>query len=111
MRFCIELYTIQMEAGRCFLHEHPEAASSWAMPEVVKMLTLEHVDLVTCDMCAFGMKINDPEGNAPAKKGTKLMSNSPEVLKRVNKRCTNSDPEAKMPLHRHADTLCGRAKK
>eukprot|EP00973_Karenia_brevis_P084114 11670821-Karenia_brevis.AAC.1 len=32
--FCMKLYSIQIEAGRYFLHEHPLSASSWQLPSV-----------------------------------------------------------------------------
>ena len=47
-----------------------------------------------CDMCAYGMVVTDSLGEALAKKGTRLMSNSPEVIKRVSRRCTNESAES-----------------
>ena len=38
VRFCCELYKLQAEAGRYFLHEHPANAASWRLTEVQKML-------------------------------------------------------------------------
>ena len=111
MRFCLELYEIQRQAGRYFLHEHPESASSWRMDEVVEMLTKPGVDMATCDMCAYGMKIRDAEGVALARKRTRIMCNSPEVLKRLAKKCTNEDKDSTVPRHRHAETLNGGAKR
>ena len=43
---------------------------------------MQGVDTTVCDMCAYGLKVEDARGVAPAEKSTKLMSNSPEVLKR-----------------------------
>ncbi len=108
VKFCLELYRIQMLAGRYFLHEHPNAASSWSMPEVVKMLMEDDVDVVTCDMCAYGLSIDDPLGHALVEKRTRLMSNSPEVLKRVSRQCSNRTATNPADKHRHADTLDGR---
>ena len=34
LKFVIELYKQQIEAGRWFLHEHPAGATSWGMGEV-----------------------------------------------------------------------------
>jgi len=115
VKFCMGIYWIQMKAGRYFLHEHPNSASSWNMPEVVEMIANEDVDVVTCDMCAFGLKITDNVGEALVEKRTKLMSNPPEVLKRVGLQCTNRAPSAgpghpEERKHRRADTTGGRAK-
>ena len=34
MRFCLELYRIQLQGGRHFLHGHPKNATSWTMSEM-----------------------------------------------------------------------------
>ena len=34
--FCLELYRIQLRAGRHVLHEHPNSASSWHLPELLQ---------------------------------------------------------------------------
>ena len=139
VRFCFELYAMQVQGGRFFLHEHPDTASSWSMPEVVKMASKIGTMTTVCDMCAYGMVATDALGLAPAKKGTRLMSNSPEVIKRVSRRCTNeavnqeSGKRSRVPAdeavkpklpggvsarrggvnakrHRHADLTGGRAR-
>ena len=45
--------------------------------EVVDLVAHEDVDVATCDMCAYGMKIKDELGEALVEKRAKLMSNSP----------------------------------
>ena len=37
LRFCAELYEMQLREGRFFLHEHPLFAKSWHVPEIVKI--------------------------------------------------------------------------
>ena len=59
VRFCVEIYRMQIASGRFFLHEHPNSASSWAMPEVVGLAMLAGVDTAVCDMCAYGMVAED----------------------------------------------------
>jgi len=104
VKFSLEIYKIQMKAGRYFLHEHPNSASSWSMPEVVEMMAHEDVDVTTCDMCAYGFNTSDNIGEALVEKRTKLMSNPPEVLKRVGLQCDNRAAQTKGEKHRHADT-------
>ena len=82
---------MQRSAGRCFLHEHPNTATSWQMPEVVAFASKSDVETAVCDMCAYGMKVRDGEGEAYARKSTRLMSNAPEVLKRLRKTCSNRE--------------------
>ena len=138
IQFCIELYTIQMNGGRYFLHEHPESATSWSLKEVVELAAREGVEMTVCDMCAYGMMIEDDQGEALVEKSTKFLTNSPEVCKRISRRCTNkvavrdrvvesgerlcvpADEAARPKLqggvhprdaHRHASLLNGRAKR
>ena len=34
LKFCIELYNIQLSNGLYFLHEHPASARSWQVEEM-----------------------------------------------------------------------------
>ena len=110
LKFCIEIYRIQMKAGRLFMHEHPHSASSWKMKEVLEIMAMSGVGTVTIDMCAFGMVAVDQDGEAPAKKTTSVMSNSPEVLKSVSRKCANGDPSRRDEHHRHVQLVGGKAK-
>ena len=99
-----------MKAGRFFLHEHPHAATSWGMEEMKKMMATKDVEITTCDMCAYGMKSTDTEGEAPAQKRTKLMSNCHEIIKRVSAQCANKTAERDSDIHRHIQLIGGKAK-
>ena len=37
--FAFEMYEIQVKAGRYFLHEHPNSATSWHLPEIVQFMS------------------------------------------------------------------------
>ena len=80
---------MQIKAHRFFLHEHPDSATSWQMPEVVEMQVREGIFANVCDMCAYGMVGVDELGEAPAKKRTRPMSNAYEVIKRLGRKCEN----------------------
>ncbi len=54
LRFCCELYALQVEHGRYFLHEHPTMATSWGLPCIREVLQLNGVDLTRTDQCQFG---------------------------------------------------------
>ena len=58
-------------------------------------------------MCAFGMTSTDDQGEAPVRKGTRLMSSSGEILKRVDRKCSNGTSDTP---HRHVHFIQGRAK-
>ena len=89
MRFCIELYVMQLDGGRCFIHEHPAGATSWNLPETIQLLMHEEVGVATFDMCQFGMTAKKDGVERPVQKCTRVASNSKEVLKRLRIKCPN----------------------
>ena len=46
MQFAINIYKLQVESGRYFIHEHPNSASSWKIPEMIKFMNEIGVDKV-----------------------------------------------------------------
>ena len=103
MKFCFEMYEIQRRGGRYFVHEHPGTANDWSLPFVLEMFLREDVELVEVDMCNSGMMSSDAEGEGLVRKRTKILTNSPEVAKRVERRCSGD--------HRHVNRIGGRAKR
>ena len=89
VRWTMRICATQVREGRYFLFEHPKTASSWKMPEVEKVARMAGVAKVRTDMCAFGMCSKDEEGVGLVKKPTSMMTNSPEVARRLDKRCCN----------------------
>ena len=89
LKFCMELYKMQVDGKRFFVHEHPAGATSWETSEMVKMAMMKGVDIITFDMCAFGMVATKDGVEGPVRKRSKLASNSKEVLKRIERRCPN----------------------
>ena len=124
IKFCVEIYKMQIAGRRFFMHEHPHSASSWRMKEIVELVARQDVETSECDMCAYGLKVTDKEGVAFSRKRTRVMSNSPEIIKRCGKQCSNKgDAELTRPsgsvepkltrdqgFHRHADLTGGRAR-
>ena len=55
------------------------------------------------------MKISDNAGEALVKKTIRFLSNSPEVLKRVGRRCSNAEDES-LDKPRRADIMGGHAR-
>ncbi len=41
LRFCTEVYELQVSESRYFLHEHPLTAKSWEEPSVKRVMGLE----------------------------------------------------------------------
>ena len=79
-----KLYRAQVDTGRYFLHEHPAAASSLKEEPIEDVLAHEDVECVVGDRCQYSQEDND--GN-PVKKPTKFLSNCPEVLRSLSRRC------------------------
>ena len=73
MRFTMELYKMQHEAGRYFLHEHPASAMSWAEDDVKRIVRMGGVQTVVGHQCQY--EASDKLGN-PIKKPTRFMTNS-----------------------------------
>ncbi|MDP7559816.1 MAG: reverse transcriptase domain-containing protein, partial [Planctomycetota bacterium] len=103
IRFCLRIYKIQLESRRFFVHEHPSGASSWRMSEMVELMMTEGVEAVNVDMCQFGMKAVGKDGEGPVRKRTKIMSNSKEVLKRIERKCPNEGGTGERHEHVHLE--------
>ena len=73
---------------RQFVHEHPEKAKAWEMLELNELMMHPEIGSVVLHMCAFGMVAEDEKGEAPLKKGTRVMSSSGEALKLIDRRCS-----------------------
>ena len=64
VRFCIEVYRLQLQGRRHFVHEHPEKSKAWDMPEIIELMAHSEVGSVVLHMCAFGMASTDEQGEA-----------------------------------------------
>ena len=99
--FAMELAEVQRVAGRSFVFEHPQSATSWKLSRVVEMMVKDGVEEAVFDMCRFGMMARDSDGEAPVRKTTRVMTNNPGIaaaLKDV--RCEGG--------HRHVHLISGR---
>ena len=74
--FAFEMYEIQIKAGRYFLHEHPNSATSWHVPEIVQLMSKYDLTKTTVHMCMYGMRGKDKIGEGPIKKPTGWLTNS-----------------------------------
>ena len=90
LEFSTRVYRIQIQSGRYFTHEHPKSATSWKEPAIDTLSREEGVIKVDLDMCAFGLKTKDGGKEGYAKKSTTIMTNSPYVAWRVNRKCNKA---------------------
>ena len=107
LRSCINIYKLQADHNRCFLHEHPAYAKSWKEPEMIRMIRKEKNILARIDQCRYGLWVKDKLGGALAKKPTKFLTNSPCVAEQLMKRCMGKETHKHQ---RHASLVHGRAK-
>ena len=102
LHFVISLYHLQIAGGRHFLHEHPQGATSWKDPRMLRLLRSSKVNVTVADQCMYGLVTKGPKGEPmPAKKPTQWASTSPQMLKRLSVRCDKS--------HSHQHLISGRA--
>ena len=102
IQFCLRLYDMQMSRDKHFAHEHPSTSTAWSLPEVVEFIMKKPVEVVTTHMCEFDMKSKDELGEWLVQKGTKIMTSSPEIAKRVARKCSGE--------HRHVPLIAGEAR-
>ena len=104
LKFSLELCVRQYKAGRCFVFEHPAAASSWTTQLVQRVLSLEGVYLSKFDFCQLGMTTPGAQGEAlPAKKRTAVLTNSKNLAETLRlAQCHDG--------HIHEPLVGGRAK-
>ena len=76
-------------------------ASSWKEPCIASIESSPLVFKVRTDMCAFGMRPKDGEGEGPVLKPTSFLTNSVELRKALDKRCEG--------CQRHVHLISGRA--
>ena len=102
MEFATMLYREQAKAGRYYLHEHPASASSWHEPSILELQQDFGGMVAIAHMCQFGMMSEDMYGEGLVKKPTKFLTNAPELLKWLERKCGGD--------HRHVTLIGGRAK-
>ena len=103
LHFVMGTYRIQINGGRRFLHEHPAGATSWNDAWVKRIMQHPRVTSVVSDQCEYGLLTPNADGvPTPAKKPTRWMSTSPQMIKRLSRRCSKT--------HEHQHLVGGRAK-
>ena len=92
VRWCMKLCALQARSNRYFVYEHPAGATSWSMAEVKKVAAMEGTRQVRFDQCMFGLQLRDEKSGEmkPVRKRTIMMTNSPEVARRLDRQCPNS---------------------
>ena len=88
LAFAAEVYQMQLDAGRHFVHEHPATASSWCEPVIMRLRRDARVGEIVGDQCRYGLTTVGPGGSRmPAMKPTRFLSSAPAILDRLSLRC------------------------
>ena len=103
--FAVELYNLQADSGRLFLHEHPKDASSWDLKSVRALASRPGVISVIADQCMLGLTTWDADSGemVPAKKATRFLTNCPEIAAKLDIRCDKG--------HTHQPLVANRARR
>ena len=110
LKVCMRVYNMQVDGGRYFVHEHPLAAGSWDLDIVRAVQELPGVQVVKTDLCQFGMTaVGDDGVRRPVMKPTRVMTNAPEIAKRIQRRCPNRG-QSKETRHEHTQLIGGKAR-
>ena len=88
-KFICELYRMQMEGGRYYVHEHPATASSWAEAVVQETMGMPDAWIVRTNMCRFGTTTKKAGHAGLSYKPTDIMTNSVCVADQLDRRCLN----------------------
>ena len=98
----MKIADMQANDGRKFVFEHPVGASSWGLETVRRVASIPDVYSVDFDFCELGMTSVDEQGEAPAKKRTRILTNSQEIAQSISRaQCSGT--------HRHVALVGGRA--
>ena len=102
IKFVVKLYKNQMRRGKWFVHEHPRSALSWKTRPIVSLMKKHGATTTVCHQCMFDLKTPGPDGApALAKKPTRWMTNSPEMIDVLSIKRDGS--------HKHQPLMGGRA--
>ena len=103
MDFAIDLAEEQHAAGRGFVLEQPEKATSWKRPKMRRLLEKRGIILIQLDMCRFELRATrGPFRGKLARKPTLLATNIEEMGEHVEKQCLKN--------HTHGPLLGGSAR-
>ena len=86
---------MQYYRGRYFALEHPAGARSWTTSLMDQLIQLPRVRISTFDFCMCGMVATDADGEAPARKRTRVITNSEAAAAALEERQCDG-------THRHA---------
>ena len=86
--FALEIYKLQLKAGRHFRHEHPATATSWQEPGMQDLCSRPGVSVIVGDQCRYGLQARG-EGGVPG-----LAMKPTNLRVQLSRSCESSDGAA-----------------
>ena len=87
MNFALEVYKIQLDDGRFFVHEQQGGAFTWNLLVVKELLLKLGIDLCRLDTCCFNVYSDGDHGRGLVSSRVWLMTNSACVANAMHRRC------------------------
>ena len=104
LKFAAQIYELQLQGGRRFLHDFPVGATNWQETCMRRCLKDRRCGTSLADLCYYGMTTIGKDGTVrPARKRTRFRSTFNAVLEQLSGRCPGN--------HDHQILVDGRAKK
>ena len=97
MRCAVKIYRMQADEGRKFLHEHPNSAGSWKLPEIIELMNRFGCQKSVAHMCRYGMTASDSMGSGRMKKPTGLLTDAEFLKDHLSNNCLGG--------HRHIQLM------
>lgn len=113
LQAAVDMYKVQLEEGRVFLHEHPVSAASWEEPCIKQLMQDPRVFAVRTELCEAGYFAADGRGVGLIRGEGQWLTNSPHIARQLDSlKCSNVTAEARGHVpHRHVPLMCQRAGK
>ena len=100
-RFMLEVAARQRQAGRYFVIEHTSLCTAWDDKRIGVFMERTEANFTELDMCGYGLKTNDDEGDVKVLEQIKLLSNMPSFEQGMARQCRGG--------HRHGQMTGARA--
>lgn len=107
LEFSAKLYQMQIDAGRYFLHEHPQTASSCQEACIQKIPNRDGVMKFIGGQCRYGFKTLHKGQEGLARKSIGFMMNSVHIVQQLGRRCPN---QGRYMVHQHIGLDGGRTR-
>jgi hypothetical protein len=108
-----QLHAIQHNAGRYFIHEHPQSATSWNEECIRTIMKETRARMISVSQCMYGLTGKDKGEELRVRKPTTFMTNMPALSVMMYKNCDGQHKHVTLgngrktkAAQRYPDELC-----